>query len=112
MPSSAEIVSLAVMILLGLATAGFLAFMVRDVLARLAGGPEDGHVPNGELAAVQRLALLGPPVYLLGFLVVVIAVLFDPEPVAGTGFVTIGIAIIVLAAAPMAVAFYRAWERT
>lgn len=112
MTSGAEVVSLAVMILLGVGTAGFLLFVARDVIARLAVGPGGEQIPDADVAAAMRLALLGPAVYLLGFLVVVVAILFDPDPVAGIDVVTVGLALIVLAAAPMAAAFYRAWERS
>lgn len=106
-----EAVSLAVMVLFGVATAGFLAFMLRDVIAQFAAGP-DGESPSEvDVAASQRLAMVGPAVYLVGFLVVVSAVLLDLETVAGVRPVDVGLLVILLAAVPMALAFYRVWER-
>lgn len=112
MVSGAEAASLALMVLIGLATAGFLAFMLRDVIARLAAGPDGESADEVDVADVLRLAMLGPAVYLVGFLAVVVAILVDPDPIAGVDLTTAGLAIIVLAAVPMGVALYRAWQRT
>lgn len=112
MVTGVEAVSLAVMVLFGIATAGFLAFMLRDVLARLAAGSQGTSVSEVDVADAQRLAMFGPLVFLLGFLVVVAAVVLDPDPVGGVELATVGLAIIVLAAAPMAVALHRVWLRT
>lgn len=112
MATLAETVVLAVMVLFGLATAVFLAYMLRDVIARFAAGPDGEAGSEDTVAAAQQLAMVGPVVYLVGFLVVVAAVLFDPDPVAGIRPVTVGLAVIVLAAAPMAAAFYRVWQRS
>lgn len=112
MATIAEAVSLAVMVVLGIATAGFLAFMLRDVLVRLAADRDGTVADEAALADAQRLALVGPAVYLVGFLVVVGAVLLDPDPVLGVDVATVGIAVIVLAAVPMGVACYRVWAQT
>ena len=117
MPTAAETIFLAVMVVFGVATAGVLAFMLRDVAARLATGRDesgagegaDGALPPG-VAEAQRIAMLGPAVYLVGFLLVVAATLLDLGPVGGVNLVDAGMVVIVLGAVPMAVGLDRAWQ--
>lgn len=116
-----EAVSLAVMTLFGVATAVVLAYLLRDVVVRLGAGPVEAvgaeDAPEGRpvateaaVARARRVALAGPLVYLVGFLLVVAALVLDAGRVAGVRLVDLGFAVVVLAAVPMAAAFYLAWQ--
>lgn len=101
MASSAELLSLALMSLFGIGTAGVIVFAMRDIIYRVAEGPAED---------ATRVASAGGAVYLAGFLLVLGGVLFDVGTVAGVGLSTAGIAVIVLAAVPMAVGLYMAYD--
>jgi hypothetical protein len=99
MATATGLVSLALMTLFGLATAAFLAYMVRDLVRTVAGGPAED---------ATRIAMIGPVVYLAGFLTVLGGVLFGWGSIAGVDTVTVGVAVIVLASVPMGVGLYLA----
>lgn len=103
MATLGETIVVAVMVLFGVVTAGVLAFALRDMVGELAGDAAGDHV-----GTALRVALVGPAIYLVGFAAVVVATLSDPGPVAGVSLLDAGIAVIVLAAVPMAVGFYLA----
>ena len=105
-----EAVTLALMALFGVGTAVFLAYMLRDLIARFAAGPDGEVAPAATVASARRIALVGPVLYLVGFLVVLAGTLLDPGPLAGVDPVDLGLAIILVAAVPMAVGLHRVWR--
>lgn len=105
MAVGAEAVFVAVMVLFGVATAGVLAFALRDMVAEVA-----GDTTEADTGDAQRVAMLGPALYLVGFLLVAAATVVEIRSVAGVDPLEVGFALIVLAAVPMAVGFYLAWQ--
>lgn len=103
--AGAQELVLAVMVVFGVATAGVLAAMLRDVIAQVAG---EGTTTEA-VATATRIAMVGPVVYLLGFVTVVAAVLVELPAVGGVPARSVGFAVIVLAAVPMAAGLYLAW---
>jgi hypothetical protein len=101
MASTAELLSLALMAVFGIGTAGVIVFAMRDIVYRVAEGP----APEA-----TRVASAGGVVYLAGFLLTLGGVLFDVGGVAGVGLSTLGIAVIALAVVPMAVGLYMAYD--